>query len=165
MAFLYFFANFPFSNQTKASLAESVVNQATNLKYVSELGFSFEYPIDMFVMPDPKLPRVYIIPNSARINDDKTIEGIEIVSMENKPPLTPLEWLKDPDFGNDTTDEYKTLKIDGQEAVSVNNGAWIVVNTPDDKYQLSIDTLPSGNTNKILVDGIAVIADSLIFAK
>ncbi len=140
--------------------------QATNtLHYVSDLGFSFNYPKDMSVMSDPEDPRLFIVPNSYKTDKNKIMTAVVISAMLNDPPMTPLEWLKGPDSGADMKKVYNKLNIDGQEAISMDGGTWIVVNTPDNKRQLSIATLPSVNPSKSLVAEMGVIISSLVFTK
>ncbi len=83
----------------------------------------------------------------------------------NDPQMTPLEWLKGPDSGADLSKGYKKLNIDGQEAISLENGAWIIVNTPDNKRQISIATLPSENASESLLAEMDLIINSLVFTK
>ncbi|KKP31741.1 MAG: hypothetical protein A2312_02585 [Candidatus Staskawiczbacteria bacterium RIFOXYB2_FULL_32_9] len=136
-----------------------------NSKYYSELGFSFNYPSDMSVMSDPEDPHLYIIPDSYKGNDNETLTAVVISAMLNDPQLTPLEWLNGPNSGADMSKGYSKIDIDGQEAIVMNDGAWIVVNTPDNKRQLSIATLPSQNPSETLKAEMSSIVKSIIFDK
>lgn len=136
-----------------------------NPKYVSELGFSFNYPNDMYVMKDPDVPRLFIISNSYKTNMDQPVTGIVITATPNEPPMTPLEWLNGPDSGADMSKGYSKLNIDGQKAISMNGDIWVVVNTPDNKRQMSIATLPSVNPSQSLVAVMSSIVSSIVFTK
>src|SRR3989338_42920 len=110
--------------------AQNAISNAIDaLYYVSELGFSFNYPKDMSVMPDPTGPRVLIIPNSYNTDKNQPITAVVISAMLNNPPMTPLEWLEGPNSGADMNMKkgYSKVDIEGQEAISLEGGAWIVV--------------------------------------
>ena len=142
------------------------IAEATNtLQYISDLGFSFNYPSDMYIMPDPEESRVLVIPNSYKTNGNEPVTAVVISATLNDPPITPLEWLESPDSGADMSKGYNKLTIDGQEAISMGGGTWIVVNTPDNKRQLSIATLPFVDPSQSLVDEMGIIANSLVFTK
>lgn len=137
-------------------------------QYVSELGFSFNYPKDMYVMSDfspSDTPRIYIIPNSYKTDKNPTITAVVISASVNVPPMTPLEWLKGPNSGADMSKGYTTLNMDSQEAISMNGGSWIVVNTHDNMRQLSIATLPSLNPGQSLVIEMDSIINSFVFSR
>ena len=130
--------------------------------YESKLGFSFQYPPYLFVGEDNEalIPeRLYILPIS-RNNDD--IYGIIISVSENDEGITPLEWLSGSKSGADLSKGYKILDIDGQEAVVIDDGTWVVVNTTDNKYRLSIALLPGRNETLLLTE-MGIIIDSLRF--
>lgn len=143
----------------------AISNAIDTNHYASELGFSFNYPKDMFVMSDPTGPRVLIIPNSYKTDKSKTLTAIVISAMLNNPPMTPLRWLEGPNSGADMSKGYDKVDIDGQEAISMDGGAWIVVNTPDNKRQLSIATLPSVNPSQLLLAEMGIVVNSLVFDK
>jgi hypothetical protein len=136
-----------------------------NPQYVSDLGFSFSYPTGMFVMTDPDSPRIYVIPNSYKANKNEPLTAIVISTSPNEPPMTPFEWLDGPNSGADMSKTYSKRDIDGQDAVSLEGGTWAVVNTPDETQQLSIATLPSGDTDQSLLTGMDTIVNSLVFTK
>jgi hypothetical protein len=50
----------------------------------------------------------------------------------------------------------------GQEAIVIEGGTWVVVNTPDNKYRLSIALLP-GKDDQLLLTEMGIIIDSLRF--
>lgn len=135
--------------------------------YNSEYGFAFNYPDSMRVMADPENTdhnfHIFIIPNSDEANEDEPMNAVVISGARNRPPLTPLEWLEGPNSGADMSKGYNMLNIGGQEAVSMEGGTWIVINTPDNEYRLSIATLPSENPGQLLRDQMSEIIDSLAF--
>lgn len=131
--------------------------------YTSKLGFSFQYPKYLYVMedPEPGIPeRLFIIDPLAK--DD--YYGIVISTAINDENMTPLEWLGSPASGANLPDQgyVNVLKINGQEGIAIENGGWVVVNTPDDKYRLSIALLP-GKDDKFLFTEIGMILSSLKF--
>lgn len=136
-------------------------------KYVSELGFSFYYPNDMYVMDgsdgaDDNF-RVLVIPNSYKDNQSKPLNAVVISASSNNPPITPLKWLDGPDSGADMSKGYSKINMDGREAISLENGNWVVVDTPDNKYQISIATLPGDNPSQLLQDEMSGIIKSFSF--
>ena len=136
------------------------------LHYNSDLGFSFDYPKDMHIMEDPTGTRLFVLPNLYDPDNDKTVNAVVISESLNDPPLTPLEWLKMPDGGGaDLSKGYTKLNIDGQEAISINGDNWITVDTPDNKQQVDIATLPYENPSKLLVSEMSVIVNSIVFDK
>lgn len=141
--------------------------QSVTLHYASALGFSFNYPKNMFVMNDPETSRIFIVPNSYKNDTSKGITTAIVISTSlNKPLLTPLQWLEDPSLGGaDMKKGYSKMNIDGQEAIAINGSAWITVDTPDNKYQMSIDTLPSQNPSQLLLAEMRVVIGSLVFNK
>jgi hypothetical protein len=107
--------------------------------------FTFQYLSDESVKILPKIEDggnrwVMIRPD---VNNKNSI-WINIAS--NSGGLSPEEWLLGPDSGFDTNDVYHKTKIDGQDAVYTDASMWTVVNTPDNKYRLSIaDLNPDDN--------------------
>jgi hypothetical protein len=134
--------------------------------YESKLGYSFKYPSHLYVMEDPELigtpERLYILPASPESKGG--IYGVVISIGVNDENMSPVEWLKGPDSGADLSDGYNVFDIDGQEAVSVDGGTWVVVNTPDNKYRLSIALLP-GENGTLLFTEEGIIISSLKFVK
>jgi len=120
----------------------------------------------MFIMVDPETKsRLFAIPNSYRANEGEKLTAIVISVVLNEPPMTPLEWLNGPNSGADMSKGYLKLDIDGQEAISMNGNAWITVNTPDNKLQLSIATLPSVSPSQQLLTEMNAIVTSLVFSR
>lgn len=134
--------------------------------YESKLGYSFQYPPHLYVMEDPELigtpERLFILPTSPEPKD--SIYGIVISIGVNDENMSPVEWLKGPNSGADLSNGYNVFDIDGQEAVSVEGGSWVVVNTPDNKYRLSIALLP-GEDGNLLFTEEGIIISSLVFVR
>ena len=134
--------------------------------YESKLGYSFQYPPHLYVMEDPELigtpERLFILPTEAEPKG--AIYGVVISIGVNDENMSPVEWLKGPDSGADLSNGYNVFDIDGQEAVSVDGGTWVVVNTPDNKYRLSIALLP-GENDTLLFTEEGIIISSLKFAR
>lgn len=132
--------------------------------YESKLGYSFQYPSHLYVMEDPELigtpERLFILPTAPEPKG--SIYGVVISIGVNDENMSPVEWLKGPDSGADLSDGYNVFDIDGQEAVSVEGGTWVVVNTPDNKYRLSIALLP-GEDGTLLFTEEGIIISSLVF--
>jgi hypothetical protein len=162
--------NIGFFNQRQDLVTASLSNNPTtgetqgNPRYVSNFGFSFNYPTGTFVWSNPDQDQLVIMPNSYKDNQNEPVTGVVISAMLNQSQMTPLEWLKGPDSGYDISKGYSKLDIDGQEAISIEGGTWIVLNTPDDARQLSIATLPgSGDGALLLLPEMNTIVDSLVF--
>ena len=134
--------------------------------YVSGLGFSFDYPKDMTVIDGSDdtdgIFRILIVPNSYKAGS-QSMTAVVISASPNNPPMTPLQWLKSPDSGADMSKGYSTLNMDGQEAVSMENGTWVVVDTPGNAWQISIATLPGENPSQSLRDEMTGIVKSFTF--
>jgi len=148
--------------------SEEWIEYAKSLKeYDSVLGFSFLYPPHLYVMEDPEpfIPeRLFVLPVSIKKGNTDDIHGIIISTAENDEEMTPLEWLKGSNSGADLSKGYNILNIDSQEAVSLNGGTWVVVNTLDNKYRISIALLPSKNGDLLFTE-IGIIINSLRFSK
>jgi hypothetical protein len=123
-------------------IEDTIRGSIDNFRYNSELGFSFNYPKDMFVMNGSDGPednyRLFVIPNSYKDDENEELTAVVISASLNEPSQTPLEWLDGPYSGADMSKGYTKLDIDGQEAISMNGSSWVTVNTPDKKYQISI---------------------------
>ena len=129
--------------------------------YQSKLGFSFQYPSQFFVMedPEPSIPeRLYILIKG----EEENPSGIIISTTKNTDNQTPLEWLEGQYSGADLSNGYDVIEIDDQKAIMLDNGMWIVINTPDNKYQLSFATLP-GKNGELLYLGTNTITSSFKF--
>lgn len=139
--------------------------------YESRLGYSFQYPDYLFVSEDLEafIPqRLVILPNSSKGDPDGGINGIMISVSKNDENMTPLEWLDSPASGvNLPSEEYVfTWDLDGQEAIMIEGGAWVVVNTPDNKYRLSIALIKSaGIDSNLSFTEMGILVDSLRFAR
>jgi hypothetical protein len=146
-----------YSNNTKIPTVKT-------LTYQSELGFSFEYPdyLDVVADFDGGTYRYLIIPTEVKNNENLPITSIIISLGESNTDMTPEQWLLGPNSGYDQSIPYYKLEIGGQEAVSTDNGMWIVVNTPDNKYRLSIADYHEEGA-KILSSEMEILIKSLNF--
>lgn len=135
--------------------------------YESKLGYSFQYPPHLYVMEDPELigipERLFILPNSIK-NNSSDVYGIVLSVADNDENITPLDWLKSEYSGADLSKGYNVIDLDGQEAISLDGGTWVVVNTLDNKYRLSIALLPGENGNLLFTEE-GIIVSSLKFSK
>ncbi len=128
--------------------------------YQSKLGFTFQYPTHLRIVDitDEFSPgRVAVIPT-----DSDEVYGVIVSVGLNDENMTPLEWLSGPDSGADMSKGYNKFDLDGQEAIVIEGGTWVVVNTPDNKYRLSIALLP-GKDDQLLLTEMGIIIDSLRF--
>lgn len=132
--------------------------------YESGLGFSFKYPPHLIVESLPKLPtettdRIIIRP----VGDEKDITSAIIISISlNNENVSAEEWLLGPTSGLKDGDEYHKTTIGGQNAVYTDGGMWTVVNTPDNKYRLSIADLTIGDTDRLFTE-MGIVIESLVF--
>jgi hypothetical protein len=128
--------------------------------YTSRSGFSFNYPPYLEVMD--LLSHVVLRPV-----DEESDSGSVVISVGiNDENMTAEEWLLSPDSGylqsKDLYGNYYKTTIDGQDAVYTDGGMWTVVDTPDDKYRLSIADLPSKSNNRLFTE-MGIVIDSLVF--
>ena len=136
--------------------------------YTSNLGFSFNYPKDMFIQnisggTDDNF-RIAVIPTSYN-NQKQDLDAVVISASPNDPSATPMDWLNSPDSGADMSKGYSKLNMDGQEAISLNGDNWVVVDTSDNKYQISVATLPSDKPSQLLHNEMSSIIASFKFTK
>lgn len=132
--------------------------------YKSKLGYSFQYPDYMFITEDPKpgIPeRIFVL--SSAINKDD-IFGVVISVSENNETEDPEHWVRGSYSGADLSEGYNIIDIDGQKAVELDGGTWVVINTPNNKYRLNIALLP-GKNNNLLFTEIGIIVTSLHFER
>jgi hypothetical protein len=135
------------------------------LHYDSELGFSFDYPKDMFVMYDPDGPRLVVIPNALKTDKSLPVTAVVISARKMETAMTPLAWLQGPDSGaNLTPGSYQGIEMDGQEAIFIPAENWFLVNIPNNRRQISVATLPT-NPSKKIKDAFVMIGDSMTFAR
>ncbi len=134
------------------------------LTYQSELGFSFEYPDYLEVIDDfdGGTYRYLVIPTEVKNNENLPITSIIISLGESNTDMTPEQWLLGPNSGYDPSVPYLKVIIGGQEAVSTDNGMWVIVNTPDNKYRLSIADYHEEGA-ELLSSEMEVIVKSLSF--
>ena len=135
--------------------------------FQSDIGFSFQYPEYMEVIP------AFVPGDNYRIAIEYTKEeadkyegqsfGMIIISVaENDENQTPVEWMGGPYSGRDTSKKYFLAGIDGQDAVQEQGGMWTVVNTPDGKYRLSIADLTTEGKNPPFTE-MGIVINSLKF--
>jgi len=151
------------------NIQTALIKTLETTTYTSEIGFSFNYSNSMFVISGSDGPednyRLLVIPNPYKDDEKQDLTAIVISASLNKPPQTPLEWLNGPYSGADMAKGYSKLDIDGQEAISMNGGNWVVVDTSDNKYQISIATLLGENSDQSLQTEMSNIVDSIVFSK
>lgn len=115
--------------------------------FQSELGFSFQYPEYMEVIP------AFLPGDNYRLalayKDDPAEEfGMIIISVAlNDENMTPAEWLLGPTSSFDPSKDYYESEINGQKAVQTKGGMWNVVNTPNNVWRLSIADLTTEGKN------------------
>jgi len=126
--------------------------------YSAEFGFSFEYP-SYFEVVSVYEDINYIVVSSLS-EDDNDISAIVISVADNNENLTAEEWLLGPTSGLQKGDKYFKSEIDGQPAVYTDGGMWTVVNTPDNKYRLSITDV---RDKQILFTEMGIVIESLTF--
>lgn len=128
--------------------------------YASRLGFSFNYP--------PHLKVTDILSHIVlRPVDEESDSGYIVVSVGlNDENMTAEEWFLSPDSGylqsKDNYGNYYKTTIDGQGAVYTDGGMWMVVNTPDDKYRISIADLPSKSNDRLFTE-MSIVTESFVF--
>lgn len=130
--------------------------------YESDFGFSFKYPphLEVFKFCD----NTCWIVLSVKDNNQQDDSGKIILSIaENDEQMTAEEWfLGDGGYSKENYGNYYKTRIDGQEAVYTDGGMWTVVNTPNNKYRLSIADLSTGNAMPLFSE-MGIIIESLSF--
>lgn len=133
--------------------------------YTSEFGFSFDYPsqLEVNVDPDSKDQKIIITPVGLKKEDGARSIVIDIFKSDKK--ITAEEWLLSPVSGfNSSVARYHKAVIDDMVAVYVQGGMWVLVNTPDYEYRLSIMNSPDKDGNA-LVDEMGAILESMKFVR
>lgn len=135
--------------------------------YKSDFGFSFKYPphLEVFEFCDNTCWVALSVKNESERDDSSKI----IVSVaENDEQMSAEEWLLGPSSGySQSIDEYGNYyktHMDGQEAVYTDGGMWTIVNTPDNKYRLSIADLSPGNASPLFSE-MGIVVESLSFVR
>ena len=144
-------------------MSEAYENYTKTFKtYKSSFGFSFKYPPHLAITVTPDMPDSnWIVLES--LSSTKENKSAIIISIGlNDEEMTPEEWLLGPTSGFKHSEKYFKTKIDEQDAVYTGGGMWTVVNTPDNKYRLSIADLTTGNGN-ILFSEMGIVIESLTF--
>jgi len=154
--------------QNKPDLASKQTDSLCSLfgckTYNSDLGFSFQYPDYMYVTNVVDSNRIAILPNSHKTNKDEPLTAVIISAGEN-PQETPFEWMLGGTSSYDISQGYEKVTIDGEKAIAVENGTWIVVNTPDNKWRLSIALMADKDNGKPLYDEQTIIINTLKFIR
>ena len=137
--------------------------------YESDLGFSFKYPPHLVVRTFPDDPsHLYIVPSSRAKDSKEPLTSIIISVSDPDPEETPEEWLLGPNSGYteslDRYGNYYKTSIDGQNAVYTDGGMWVVVNTRNNKYRLSIADLTEKDTSPLFTE-MGIVIESLTFKK
>lgn len=132
--------------------------------YTSKLGYSFQYPPHLFITENSETgspERVFVL-SSESTKDD--IFGVVVSVSENRDNLSPEEWARGPYSGADLSKGYNIEDVAGQKAISLDNGTWVVVNTPNSKYRLSIALLPGKlEAGGLLFTEMGIILETLRF--
>lgn len=128
--------------------------------YTSSLGFSFSYPSHLKVTD--LLSHIVLRP----VNEESDNEYIVVSVGLNDENMTAEEWLLSPNSGylqsKDNYGNYYKTTIDGQDAVYTDGGMWTVVNTPDNKYRLSIADVPSESNDRLFTE-MGIVTESFVF--
>ena len=131
--------------------------------YYSDMGFSFKYPRHLFVTIDPdNTNRIIIIPKTLKDNEDAPLTAIIISVSENSEKMTAEKWLLGPKSGFKHSNGYYKTTIDGEDAVYTDGGMWTIVNTPDNKYRLSIADFSEKGADILFIE-MGIVIESLTF--
>ena len=139
-------------------VSDDYFNNQKLLEYDSGLGFSFKYP------DYTKVERVYE-GNSWIVISPKDNENTKIIISigDNSENLKAEEWFLGENSGFDPSEDiFFRTKIDGQNAVYTEGGTWLVVNTRDNKYRLSIAKLTTGDA-KVMYKEMGIVLKTLRF--
>ena len=147
-------------------ISESYAEYAKTFEiYESNFGFIFKHPPHLKVVEFCDITCWIVL--SAKNENGHDESGKIIISVaENDEQMSAEEWLLDPFSGysqlkNNYGDYYKS-HIDGQKAVYTDGGMWTIVNTPDNKYRLSIVDLSPGNAMPLYSE-MGIVIESLSF--
>ena len=139
-------------------VSDDYMNSQELLEYKSNLGFSFKYP-NYTKITEIKEGNNWIVIAPKDNSDRKVIISIG----DNSENLKAEEWFLGPYSGFDTDqDVFFRTKIDGHDAVYTDSGTWLVVNTPDNKYRLSIAEL-TVNDAEVMYEEMGIIFKTLKF--
>jgi hypothetical protein len=123
-------------------------------------GLSFKYPPYLKVID--LLSHIVLEPVDEESDSGKIVISIGI----NDENMTAEEWLLSPNSGylqsKDHYGNYYKTTIDGQDAVYTDGGMWPIVDTPDNKFRLSIADLPSKSNNRLFTE-MGIVVESLVF--
>ena len=106
--------------------------------YVSDkYGFSFKYS-EEFEVGEMDLDGngwIFVTP-VLQTGEDK--QAIVISARLNDPPISAVDWLYGPYSGYDASQGHMARWVGGQYAASVEEGSWVVFNSPDDEERVSV---------------------------
>ena len=127
--------------------------------YHSEFGFSFDYPSYLEVLDFGRW--ITLSPSGdTELNERAQI----ILSLGlNDEESTAEEWLLgDGGYSHKNYGDYYKITISGQNAVYTDGGMWVVVNTPDNNYRLSIADIPAEDGSRLFSE-MGHVVESLRF--
>jgi hypothetical protein len=105
---------------------------------------------------------ILVMPIALKNNPNADMQGIVISPRANEPSETALDWLEDPNAGGyDISQGYKTETVGGEQAISVEGGDWVIVNTPDNSERLSIAILPPSATSTSATSDLASLRSEM----
>jgi len=135
--------------------------RATFKTYQSEFGFSFDYPSHLEVSAFSEGNHWIVLTPS---DDDSEHPSRIIVSVGlNDEQMTAEEWfLSDGGYSHKNYGDYHKTHIDEQEAVYTDGGMWFVINTPDNKYRISIADMRGEDGSRLFTE-MGNIIESLTF--
>ncbi len=99
--------------------------------------------------------------------DEEGDGGNIVISIGiNDENMTAEEWLLSPNSGylqsKDSYGDYYKTTIGGQDAVYTDGGMWMIVNTPDNRFRLSIADLPSKSNDRLFTE-MGIVMESFVF--
>jgi hypothetical protein len=129
-----------------------------------DLGFSFQYPPYLKLIGSQMIGNHIILASQNETEDDR--RDIIVSVGLNDENMTPEEWLLSPNSGyvqsRDRYGDCNNTLIDGQKAVYTQGGMWTVVNTPDNRYRLSIADLTTGESSPPFTE-MGIVIESFRF--
>jgi len=129
-----------------------------------ELGFSFQYPPHLKLLSSQMIGNHVILSSQNETGDDR--RDIIVSIGLNDENMTPEEWILSPNSGyvqsRDRYGDCNNTLIDGQKAVYTQGGMWTVLNTPDNRYRLSIADLTTGEASPPFTE-MGIVIGSLRF--
>ncbi len=137
LLFVVYFAGY-FGTRLVPQSEQSIVMQT----YVSDkYGFSFKYSTGFKVTDRSLDDGSDFIAVTPVLQASTTQQAIIISSRFNYPPVSAVDWLYGPYSGYDTSQGHMARYVGGQYAASVEEGSWVVFNSPYDDERVSIALL------------------------